>query len=91
MQRTLIIFSSGTVKAYSPLQKETDRYGYELELDAYYTCFEFYVPFRRQTREKMKEESELNMYKALFEKSIVPNFFVIEPSVYPFPLGYESF
>jgi hypothetical protein len=80
----LIALQEGA-SGYSVLQRETNHYGYELDLNLYYTAFEFYVPFEKKKREYIAEDTEVNMYKVLFKKSIVPKFFLTEASVYPLP------
>jgi hypothetical protein len=76
---------STDLSAYTALCKDTPYFGYELGMDFYYTYYEFYVPFKRQSREKLEDTQETSMYRTLFKKSIIPKFFLTELSVYPFP------
>jgi hypothetical protein len=82
---SLIILSYTGLSAYCLISKDTQYYGYELDLDFYYTYYEFYMPFKKQKPEQLEDIPEAHMYKMLFKRSVIPKFFLTELSVYPLP------
>lgn len=66
-------------------QEEGKRFNVEVELDAYYSNIDLFIPLTDAPIPQLGEKSESDIYKTLISKALSPRFLVLEANVNPMP------
>ncbi len=80
----IFALSAAALPSKSVYQQQFGNREAELELDAYYTSFDFYQPLTNTPIPQLGEISELGIYKKMLTAPR-PRFLVFEASAYPMP------
>ena len=81
---TILLLDHSSIYSKSVYQKQINNQEIEIEIDAYYSSFDYYLPLTKTSIPYFDDTDELKIYKKLII-SPVPRFFVFEISTYPMP------